>query len=110
MAYIRNTDQKQSPITIGKKWDKGAIYIGRGSPLGNPFVMKGTSQEERDRVCDAYIVWFNAKIHDHDSEVLGELSRIYLLAKKQPIILGCFCSPKRCHGETIKAFLDTYLN
>jgi hypothetical protein len=107
MAYIR-AEHKQYHITIGKKWDKDAIYIGRGSPLGNPFAMKGMSQEERDRVCDAYIVWFDEKVAERDQAVMGELSRIYLLAKKQPVTLGCFCAPKRCHGETIKAFLDQY--
>jgi len=108
MGFTNNI-QKQSPVTIGKKWDKDAIYIGRGSPLGNPFAMKGMSQEERDRVCDAYIGWFNEQIHMMNPVVHTELSRIYQLALTQPITLGCFCAPKRCHGETIKAFLDQYL-
>jgi hypothetical protein len=108
MAFINNIQPKQSPITIGKKWDKDAIYIGRGSPLGNPFaIMKGMSQEERDSVCDAYETWF--KDHQDDPEVHDELNRIYQIARKQPVTLGCYCSPKRCHGETIKAFLDQYL-
>jgi hypothetical protein len=108
MAYIR-TDQKQATITIGKKWDKGAIYIGRGSPLGNPFVMENTSQEERDRVCDLYKEWFDNKIQNSDNGVMNELRKIYALAKVQPVTLGCFCTPKRCHGETIKSFLDQHL-
>ena len=107
MAYIR-AENKQNLITIGKKWDKDAIYIGRGSPLGNPFAMKDMSQEERDRVCDAYIVWFNTKLVERDQLVMSELSRLHSLAKEKPITLGCFCAPKRCHGETIKAFLDMH--
>lgn len=106
MAFIRAV--KQSTITIGKKWDKDAIYIGRGSPLGNPFAMKGMSQDERDRVCDAYIIWFDTKVKERDPVVMDELRRIYLLAKNEPITLGCFCAPKRCHGETIKSFLDEH--
>ena len=39
-------------IKVGKKWDRGAVYVGRPSPLGNPFAMK--SEADRDRVCDAY--------------------------------------------------------
>jgi hypothetical protein len=108
MAFVR-ARRKESPITIGKKWDKEAIYIGRGSPLGNPFAMKDMSQDERDRVCDAYITWFNSKVTGRDPVVLDELSRIHLIANKHPVTLGCFCAPKRCHGETIKAFLDMYL-
>lgn len=94
-------------ITIGKKWDKGAIYIGRGSPLGNPFVMR--TEEDRDIVCNKYEEWFYKQIKEENQVVLNELRRIYLLAKKQNIVLGCFCSPKRCHGETIKKFLDKHL-
>lgn len=94
-------------ISVGKKWDKDAVYIGRGSPLGNPFVMR--SEEDRDSVCDKYEEFFNKQIQEGNQEILKELRRIYLLAKRQNIVLGCYCSPKRCHGETIKKFLDKYL-
>ena len=94
-------------ITVGKKWDKDAIYIGRGSPLGNPFVMH--TEDDRDTVCDKYEEWFNKQVQEENKEVLRELRRIYLLAKRQDVVLGCYCSPKRCHGETIKKFLDKYL-
>lgn len=94
-------------ITVGKKWDKDAIYIGRGSPLGNPFVMH--TEDDRETVCDKYEEWFNKQVQEENQKVLKELRRIYLLAKRQDIVLGCYCSPKRCHGETIKNFLDKYL-
>ena len=94
-------------IVVGKKWDKDAIYIGRGSPLGNPFVMH--TEEDRNVVCDKYEEWFNKQVQEGNACVLKELRRIYLLAKRQDIVLGCYCSPKRCHGETIKKFLDKYL-
>lgn len=112
MAYIRNTEspgQFISPITIGKMWDKGAIYIGRSSPLGNPFAMKNITQEERERVCDAYKTWFKGKVEANDPAIMDELRRIYTLTKNDAVTLGCFCTPKRCHGETIKAFLDEQL-
>lgn len=94
-------------ILVGKKWDKGAIYIGRGSPLGNPFIMK--SEEDRDYVCDQYEEWFHKQVKGKNQTVLNELRRIYLIAKRQDVVLGCYCSPKRCHGETIKRFLEQYL-
>ena len=94
-------------IVIGKKWDAGAQYIGRGSPLGNPFVMK--SEADRDAVCDQYQAWFDRKVKNGDERVMNELRRLYRLAKKGDLVLGCFCAPKRCHGETIKAFLEKYL-
>jgi hypothetical protein len=116
MAFLANIEQKQSPITIGKVWDKGSIYIGRagkgstGSPLANPFkAVNGNTDAEREKLCDRYQVWFDAKVKEHDDAVYNELVRIYRLAQRGPITLGCFCYPKRCHGDTIKAFLDKYL-
>ena len=93
-------------IKVGKKWDKGAIYIGRGSVLGNPFVMKDASQTERDRVCDAYALWLKDKILAKDPVVLSELTRISKLALKDEVVLGCFCSPMRCHGDFIKQIIE----
>lgn len=51
-------------IKVGSKFEKGAYYIGRGSPLGNPFVMG--SEDDRDLVCDKYQIWFNGKIKEKD--------------------------------------------
>lgn len=94
-------------ISVGKKWDKDAIYIGRGSPLGNPFVMR--TEEDRNSVCDKYEEWFNKQVQEGNQTLLKELRKIYVLAKQKDIVLGCYCFPKRCHGETIKKFLDKYL-
>lgn len=61
-----------------------AIYIGRGSPWGNPFVIgkHGT----RDEVCDRY-----------EREILPTLDLSKLKGKN----LVCHCKPKRCHGDSI---------
>jgi hypothetical protein len=63
------------------------IYIGRGSKWGNPFVMKDYSQEERDRVCDEYEKWF------WTTDLPNQLSEL------KNKTLGCYCKPKRCHGD-----------
>ena len=94
-------------IVVGKKWDANAQYIGRGSPLGNPFVMK--SEADRDRVCDQYAVWFEERVKAGDALVMNELRRLYKIAKRGGLVLGCYCAPKRCHGETIKCFLEKHL-
>ena len=61
-----------------------AVYIGRGSPYGNPFVIgqHGT----RDEVCDRY-----------EKETLPNLDLTPLIEKD----LICFCKPQRCHGDAI---------
>lgn len=68
---------------------KGAYYIGRGSPLGNPFVIgrDGT----RDEVCDKYDAWL-----DKQPQLLP------LIASLEGRDLVCFCAPKRCHGLTVR--------
>ena len=62
----------------------GAVYIGRGSPWGNPF--KIGEHGTRDEVCDRF-----------EREVLPTLDVSSLRGKN----LVCFCAPKRCHGDAI---------
>ncbi len=104
---LRTTQVTNIMITVGRKWDQTAQYIGRGSPLGNPFVMKNES--DRNRVCDQYQVWFEQQVTSNNVVVMNELRRLYKLAKRGDLVLGCFCAPKRCHGETIKRFLEQFM-
>ncbi len=98
-------------IVIGRKDNPGAVYIGRPSPLGNPYILQNPrSRSERNLVCDMYEVWFEDRVRAQDPRVMNELRRLYKLAKTQGrLVLGCYCAPKRCHGETIKQFLERYL-
>ncbi len=63
---------------------KDAVYIGRGSPYGNPFEIN--KDNTRDDVCDRF-----------EKEVLPNLDLTPLIGKS----LVCYCFPKRCHGESI---------
>ena len=82
------------------------VYCGRPSILGNPFNMQIMS---RDQSCDKYQEYFDAKIKAKDPAFMSGLRNIYKLAKKGDVNLVCFCAPKRCHTESIKAFLDQYM-
>lgn len=95
----------RSKISVSRKGTLGSTYIGRPSPLGNPFIL--TDESERDLVCDAYEQWFEQKLTEKDPAVMSELERLLALEAKQGyLILGCHCAPKRCHGDTIKSTLD----
>lgn len=94
-------------IVVARRSAPRAQYIGRPSPLGNPYVMRG--ENDRDRVCDAYAAWFAARVQARDPRVLEELKRLYKIAREGDLVLGCYCAPRRCHGDTIKAFLDARL-
>lgn len=94
-------------ITVSVKSHPGAEYIGRGSPLGNPFVMR--TEIERDLVCDLYLVWLCHKVKVQDRAVMNELHRLAAIALQRPLVLGCFCAPRRCHGNTVKEFLTSLI-
>lgn len=63
---------------------KDAIYVGRGSPWGNPWIIgkDGT----RDEVCDKF-----------EQITLPRLD-VSLLRGKD---LVCYCAPKRCHAYAL---------
>lgn len=99
------------PVTVINtyhKTDKGdATYIGRGSPLGNPWPI--TKDQNRDVVCDKYADWIYEKIQDTSSPQHLEIQRlIYLNRAGKDVQLKCFCAPKRCHGDTIKEIVERY--
>jgi hypothetical protein len=80
--------------------DPNAIYIGRGSPLGNPFTVE---QHGRDRAIRFYEPWLEQQIGLGIAPVIDELDRIAnaVLAGRD-VKLKCFCKPKPCHGDHIK--------
>ena len=72
---------------VNIKKEKADVYIGRGSIWGNPFKMNNYSKEERDRVCDEYEKWF------WTTDLPNQLHKL------KNKVLGCYCSPLRCHGD-----------
>ena len=68
---------------------KGATYIGRGSPWGNPFVIgrDGT----RSEVIAKHAAWIDTQPQ--------LLARLHELRGRD---LVCFCFPRTCHGETLR--------
>ena len=68
-----------------------AVYIGRGSPYGNPYVIGQPHPQTgkpmtRDEVCDLF-----------EQKVLPQLDLSGIIGKD----LICFCKPKRCHGDAL---------
>lgn len=102
---IRIVNLRNVQLHAGEK----LIKVDRSTPVGNPFPMHNQSEAERNRVCDEYAVYFKQKVTEKtDTQFMEYLRDIYRAAKKQDIALGCWCAPKRCHAETIKAFLDSF--
>lgn len=70
------------------------IYIGRPSKWGNPFQIgkDGT----RDEVIEKFKNWIitQPKLLDDLHEIKGKT-------------LGCWCKPKRCHGDVLVELIET---
>ncbi len=92
-------------ITVGNK-QRGArgIYVGRPSPLGNPFAMQG--EATRSAVIRDYEDWLAEQLLDPCSAASIELHRLAALARKQDLCLVCFCAPKACHADMIRRTIE----
>lgn len=83
----------------GDQIPRQALYVGRGSPLGNPYAIG--QDGDRDTVIDRYRTWLQARLRERDPVVCTALLRI------QPgQALVCHCAPKRCHAEVIVEVLQ----
>jgi hypothetical protein len=83
MPRVYNKHARNAPV--------GAVYIGRGSLWGNPFVIgrDGT----RDEVCNKYAAMVEA-----DPALKARVTTAL-----QGKDLVCFCHPARCHGDYLLA-------
>lgn len=64
-----------------QRWPENAVFCGRGSRYGNPFVIG-----VQDRVCDLF-----------EERVLPTLDVSNLRGRD----LLCYCKPRRCHCDSI---------
>jgi hypothetical protein len=71
----------------------GAVYIGRGSKWGNPFVI-GPDGTREDVV---------AKYRDY---LLHHPTLALQVNELQGRDLVCFCSPQACHGDVLIEFVN----
>ena len=104
------------PITLGRTTRRGLssplpgqVYVGRPSPLGNPFQIgrDGT----REQVIAKYSTWLWNRIRwihpdgSRSSSQMVELQRLLALAHIAPLEILCWCAPLPCHAEVIRAAL-----
>ena len=73
------------------------VIVDRRTPWGNPYKMENDSQAERDRVCKIFETYAEAR-------ALQEPDWLKPLRGKN---LACWCSPKRCHAETLRRLANS---
>lgn len=84
-------------LAAKRKWStlkegRFEVYIGRGSPWGNPFPI--TKRENRAYVIARYRRYIRSR-----PELLARLGE--LRGKR----LGCYCHPLPCHGDVLVELL-----
>ena len=88
------------------------VRVDRISVLGNPFFMKNETQ--RNNVCDRYQKQFDYAVNDIENGekplphkiIIVELNYLISLYKQHgKLRLFCWCSPLRCHAESIKNYI-----
>ena len=72
----------------------GAVYVGRPSPFGNPFVIGRDG--DRETVIAKYEAWLRAR-----PELVEKVKREL---KGKDLI--CWCHPQRCHAEVLAAIAN----
>jgi len=85
-------------------WKGKGFYVGRPSPLSNPFII--TDTQSRDFCIKSYSHMIKNSILNSDFNIISALSNLYsYLIKYGELNLICYCSPKPCHAEIIKKIL-----
>lgn len=72
----------------------GSVYIGRGSPWGNPFIIG--KHGNRVEVIARFRVYA-------EKRMVAEPDWLKPLKKAEALV--CFCSPQECHGDVLASLL-----
>jgi hypothetical protein len=75
-------------MVVHCKREKYDVYIGRPSKWGNPFEIG--KDGNREDVIDKYREWILTQ-----EDLLADLPEL------KGKVLGCWCSPKACHGDVL---------
>lgn len=70
------------------------LYIGRPSKWGNPFRLE--KESDRARVLQQYREW-----------IMKQPELLAALPELRGKTLGCWCSPRACHGDVLAELSDS---
>lgn len=88
---------------------KDTDYVGRPSPLGNPFTAK--QEGSRDKAVEKYRFWLNIQWKSGNPQVVNEINRLKEKLKTNgELNLVCWCSPAKCHAEIISTAVMNLVN
>lgn len=104
---------KENTVVVNIRKEKCDIYIGRiknsDEHFGNPFAITPStiatsSAANLDESLNSFLQWLKGENHQEiephrRSWILNNISR--LKGKR----IGCFCRPRRCHGDVYRILL-----
>lgn len=88
---------------VNKNKEKYDIYIGRGSKWGNPF----THIKDRETKAEYIVETREEALKKYREWILNKpelLNSLHELTGKR---LGCYCSPRRCHGDILVELINS---
>lgn len=116
LLFARNTNGNILIMiqVLNKKDSNDGYYIGRGSPLGNPYDFTGSKHPQvkyrvnsRKEAIEGFSSYLDKELNDGNPEICDAINELIIKhKKKENIDLLCFCSPKSCHGEVIKKKIE----
>ena len=114
VVAINITWRIEMPIYVHnkRKYKGNGEYIGRPSPLGNPYshLSKGILAKyqvaTRDEAVEMYSAYIRQQLVEKNQQVKDTFNRLY--AEYQAtgeLHLICWCAPCKCHGDVIREIL-----
>lgn len=95
-----------SLTVINRHARSGGIYIGRGTPLGNPYPITRTTSRTRAIELFRDHALFELK-HNPEGEFAIALRDIKDRSDRgQDVLLACSCKPKACHGDILVELIE----
>lgn len=80
-------------LVVHCKKQRYDVYIGRPGPFGNPFVIgKDGDRNEVIRKFEEYLL--------KDEALMAKVKQL------KGKVLGCFCSPQKCHGDVLAKYAN----
>lgn len=99
--------------TATKEEKANAHYVGRPTPLGNPWTLpKG---EEPGATLTKYKAWLNLQWKTQNPKVIYALKLLATIYRNEgELTLMCWCAPNPCHAdivaEAVQAIIDKNLD
>lgn len=93
-----------SCTVVNIKNSKYDVYIGRPSLFGNPYSSKKNTLAKYKTKSKA------ESIRKYEEYLLNNESLLKLLPTLINKRLGCFCAPKKCHGDIIAKLVNNLNN